>query len=253
MTSRQRIAILIAVAGLIVVALALSPRIPQAQEYHQFADQRALLGIANALNVLSNLALLLVGAAGLWFLTGHRGVFLEPSERLPYFIFFVGVALTCFGSGYYHLAPDDHRLVWDRLPMTIGFTALFAAILGERVGLRAGLRGLPIFLLVGLASVLYWIWTEDAGHGDLRPYLFVQLFPVVAIPLLVVLFPPRYTRGADLAWVVAFYVLAKILETFDAAVFSLTGHLASGHTLKHLAAAVAVWFVLRMLQKRQGV
>ncbi len=253
MTRQHRIAVLVALAVVILGALALSPRIPQPQEYHQFADQHALFGVANALNVLSNLAFLLVGAAGLWFLTGRRGVFLESAERLPYFIFFFGVALTCFGSGYYHLAPDNQRLVWDRLPMTIGFTALFAAILGERVSLRAALRGLPFFLLAGLATVLYWIWTENAGHGDLRPYVFVQFFPIAAIPLLIGLFPPRYTRALDLAYVIAFYLLAKVLETFDAAIFAATRSTISGHSLKHLAAAFAVWFVLRMLQKRQGV
>ncbi|MEO6119748.1 MAG: hypothetical protein ABIP12_03585 [Terriglobales bacterium] len=253
MTHSHRVATLIALAIVMALALAFSPRIPQPQEYHRFADQRALIGIANALNVLSNLAFLAVGAAGIWFVASRRGVYLDPIERLPYLIFFIGVALTCFGSGYYHLAPDNARLVWDRLPMTIGFTALFAAILGERVDQRFALRALPLFMLAGLGSVLYWIWTENAGHGDLRPYVFVQAFPVIAIPLLVALFPPRYNRGADVFYVVAFYVLAKSLEAFDAEILTATANLASGHSLKHLAAAVAVWFVLRMLQKRQPV
>lgn len=252
-THSQRVAVLIAVALVMALALALSSRIPQPQEYHRFADQRDLLGVSHALDTLSNLGFLFVGAWGLWVLAGGGGVFLEPIERLPYLIFFFGVALTCFGSGYYHLAPDNDRLVWDRLPMTIGFTALFAAILGERVSLRAALRILPVFMLLGAATVLYWIWTERAGRGDLRPYLFVQFFPVITIPLLLAIFPPRYTRGADVVWVIAFYVLAKVLETFDAAIFAATANLVSGHTLKHLAAAVAVWFVLRMLQKRQPV
>jgi hypothetical protein len=135
--------------------------------------------------------------------------------------------------------------------MTIGFTALFAAHLGERVSISAGLRALPVFLLVGAGSVGYWIWTENAGRGDLRPYLFVQFFSILAIPLLILLFPARYTRAADFAWVIGFYLLAKVLEVYDAAILSSTRNLVSGHTLKHLAAAAAVWFVLRMLQKRQ--
>lgn len=253
MTRRQRIGILIALAVVLLVALALTPPLPQPQDYHRFADQRTIIGVPHALNVLSNLAFLMVGGAGLSFLIGRRGVFLDPLERLPYLILFLGVALTCFGSGYYHLAPDNHRLVWDRLPMTIGFTALFAAILGERVSLRGALRGLPIFMLGGLGSVLFWIYTESAGRGDLRPYVFVQFYPVIAIPLMVALFPPLYNRGFDVFWVVGFYVLAKILELADAAIFAASGNLVSGHALKHLAAAVAVWFVLRMLQKRQSV
>ena len=253
LSRQQRIAGMIAAALVFLVALALAPRLPQPQEYHRFADQRAIWGIANGLNVLSNLAFLVVGAWGMGFLTGRRGTFIDSIERLPYLIFFFGVALTCFGSGYYHLAPDNERLVWDRLPMTIGFTALFAAILGERVGLKPALRLLPLFMLAGLGSVFYWIWTEHAGRGDLRPYLFVQFFPIIAIPLLIALFPPRYNRAVDLAYVVAFYVLAKVLEGYDNQVNAATANLVSGHTLKHLAAAVAVWFALRMLQKREPV
>ncbi|HUR36331.1 MAG TPA: hypothetical protein VM009_00845 [Terriglobales bacterium] len=251
MTHAQRLTILLFVAIAVMVAVALSPRVSQPLAYHHFADTRALLGVPNALNVLSNLPFLIVGAWGTWFLIGRRGAFVEPIEHLPYLIFFLGVALTCFGSGYYHLAPDNDRLVWDRLPMTIAFTALFAALLGERVGIIAGLRALPIFLLVGASSVGYWIWTEHVGRGDLRPYLFVQFFPILAIPLLISLFPPRYTRALDFSYVIGFYLLAKVLEFSDAAIFTATRNLVSGHSLKHLAAAVAVWFVLRMLEKRQ--
>jgi hypothetical protein len=253
LSKQQRVGILVAVALVMLLALALTDPISQPQDYHRFADATARLGIANALNVLSNLTFLLVGAMGIWFLAGRSSVFIEPVERLPFLIFFLGVALTCFGSGYYHLAPNNDRLVWDRLPMTIGFTALFAAILGERVSLRIAVKALPLFMLAGLGSVFYWIWTEHAGRGDLRPYLFVQFFPLVAIPLLVALFPPRYTRGADIVPVVGFYLLAKVLETYDAAIFAATRNTLSGHTLKHLAAAVAVWFVLRMLQRRQPI
>ena len=251
LSHRLRVGILLGVALAMLLALALSSPLAQPREYHRFADATSRFGISNALNVLSNLAFLVVGVLGIWSLAGRDVLFIEPAERLPYLVLFFGVALTCFGSGYYHLAPDNDRLVWDRLPMTIGFSALFAAILGERVNLRAALRALPLFMLAGLGSVFYWIWTEHAGRGDLRPYIFVQFFPLIAIPLLVALFPPRYTRGADIVPVIGFYLVAKIFEIFDAPIFAATRHTLSGHSLKHLAAAVAVWLVLRMLQKRQ--
>jgi hypothetical protein len=50
---------------------------------------------------------------------------------------------------------------------------------------------------------------------------------------------------------VGFYVLAKILETGDRQIFALTGHTVSGHTLKHLAAAMAGYWMLRMLRRRE--
>lgn len=243
--------VLVAAALLAAAALAFVPAIPQAQEYMRFADQRPWLGIPNAQNVLSNVGFLIVGLWGMAFVAATRRAFAAPIERLPYLIFFFGVALTCFGSAYFHLAPGNATLVWDRLPMTIAFTALFAALLGERTSVRLGLISLPLFMLAGLGSVLYWIATENAGHGDLRPYFFVQFFPLIGIPLLLWLFPPRYTRGADIFLVIAGYGVAKFCEGYDAAIFSATRQLVGGHALKHLVAAVAIGFVVRMLQRRE--
>lgn len=252
-TRTRRIGILLAVALAVATVLAIVPRFPQPAEYSLFADSRTMFGVPNALNVLSNLAFLVVGLWSMWFVTSHGEAFIEPIERLPYLIFFFGVVLTCFGSAWFHLAPGNDRLVWDRVPMTVGFMALLAAILGERLGPRFGVRALPFLLLLGVGSVVYWIASEHAGRGDLRPYAFVQFFPLLAIPLLIALFPARYTRTSDLAYVVGFYILAKVLESYDAMVFRATANTVSGHTLKHLAAATAVWFVLLMLQKRQPV
>lgn len=252
LTVRQGSTMLVILAAAVVVALAFTPPIAQPLEYHQFADQRTLAGLPNALNVLSNVGFLVVGVWGVVFVAGNHSAFADPIERLPYLIFFVGVALTCFGSSYYHLAPDNDRLVWDRLPMTIGFSALYAAVLGERVSLRFAMRALPFFLLVGIASVFYWGWSEDAGRGDLRPYIFVQFFPVLTIPLLLWLFPARYTLRGHLLLAVAIYGGAKVFEVLDAWLLSATRFI-SGHSLKHLAAAGAIYFVLRMLQKREPV
>jgi len=71
----------------------------------------------------------------------------------------------------------------------------------------------------------------------------------VILFLLARLRPSRYTRGNDIYWVFAGYVVAKLFETFDGALYEL-GHVASGHSLKHLAAAVAGLLVARMLLLR---
>src|SRR5262249_59304036 len=117
------------------------------------------------LNVLSSALFLAVGAVGLWFVFSPRaprpgGPFLTPAERWPYALFFLGVGLTAFGSAYYHLAPDNDRLMWDRLPMTVAFMGLFAAVLGERVGLRLGLGLLGPLVAARLARGLFWPLTR---------------------------------------------------------------------------------------------
>jgi hypothetical protein len=239
----------------IVVALAafLAPRIAQPESYHHFADQRAWLGIANFGDVSSNLAFALAGIWGLLLLLRNpsRMQFMEARERWPYFISFVGLLLTAWGSSYYHLASGNARLLWDRLPMTIVFMSLVAAIIMERVNVKAGLFLLPILLVVGATSVVHWYLSEARGQGDLRFYAAVQLYAVLVVVLALVM-EARYTRTYDLAIVGAFYVVAKILEAEDQPIYSL-GHFVSGHTLKHLAAAGAGYWILRMLVKRRAL
>jgi hypothetical protein len=232
----------------------LLPRISQDVAYNQFADNRSFLRIPHFFDVGSNACFLFVGALGLGFLLraerlGTKVSFITAEERWPYLLFFLGVALTGIGSAYYHWAPDNGRLVWDRLPMSIAFTSLFAAIISERVSVRLGLLSLLPLIALGVGSVLYWHFTELKGRGDLRLYGFVQFYPLLAIPLLMILFRARYTRSTDLFAVLAFYALAKVFEVLDARLFDIS-HLVSGHTLKHLAAAMGTYWVLRMLKRR---
>lgn len=246
--------LLLAVTALTAMAGLLLPRIPQPQSYHLFADQRSFLGVPNFANVVSNIPFAVVGLWGLVVLLRPKGgqnptSFLDSRERLPYVIVSVGLILTAFGSSYYHLHPSNARLVWDRLPMTIVFMSLISAIVAERIDLRAGLWLLPVLLLTGIASVLQWHLSELGGAGDLRFYSAIQAFAVIFL-LIALLIPPRYTRGADLAIVVGFYVLAKVLEVFDKPIFE-QGHFVSGHTLKHLAAAAAGYWIFRMLRRRR--
>jgi len=162
----------------------------------------------------------------------------------------VGLVLTALGSGYYHLQPDNEHLFWDRLPMTIAFMSLIAAQIVDRISVRAGLLLLLPMLLTGIASAVYWLVTERAGAGHVVPYGILQAYSVVMLLAIAWLYPSRYTRGNDIYWVFTAYVLSKVLETFDKELLAV-GHLVSGHTLKHVAAAIAGLFVLRMLLLRR--
>jgi len=248
-----RIWILLAAVAAAIVGVFLFPAIPQSEAYHNFADQRPRLGVANCLNVISNAPFLFIGLAGMGLaLRGTRAgenLFLDARERWPWFAFFVGVALTAFGSAWYHHRPNDHTLVWDRIPMTIGFMALVAAVVAERISVRAGLRLLLPLIGLGVGSVIYWDVTQARGHGDLRPYVLAQFGSLLVLVLLFALFPARYTRRWDFVAALAFYGLAKIFEAADKLVFA-AGHVVSGHTIKHLFAALSTYWILRMLRLR---
>jgi len=246
--------ILLAAILAIIAGALLFPRIPQDPAYHNFADHRGLLGVPNFFDVASNLFFLFVGLAGFRFVyatpLGECSPFSDSVNRWSYFIFFVAVGSTAIGSGYYHLHPNNETLVWDRLPMAIGFLAMLAAILCERVIFHDMLRHLLFLLPVaGAATVFYWEATERHGNGDLRPYAVAQFGTLVLILLVLILFRPRFTRGADFYVALALYGLAKALEAADRPIFS-AGGLVSGHSLKHVAAAVSTYWILRMLKLR---
>ena len=237
----------VAFTVLSVLAALLVPAMPQPLDYHDFADVRPMFGIPNFMDVVTNGAFVLVG---LVVVLRRRTAFETGAERWPYAVFFVGVVLTGLGSGYYHLAPDNERLFWDRLPMTIAFMSLLSAQVVDRMSVRAGLALLVPALLVGAATVFYWRATERAGAGNVIPYAVLQAYAVVVLFLLTRLHPSRYTRGTDLYWVFAGYVLAKVFETLDRPIFEL-GHAISGHSLKHVAAGAAALLLARMLRLRR--
>jgi Ceramidase len=234
---------------LAIAAAFLLPAMQQPVEYHDFADHRHAYGIDNFLDVISNLAFLIAGVMGLVLVIGGRVRFEFASERWPFVVFFLGVLLTALGSAYYHLAPDNETLFWDRLPMTIAFMALVSSQIVDRINVRAGLMLLLPMLLLGVASVIYWRATERMGAGNVLPYGILQAYSVIVLLLLARLNPSRYTRGSDIYWVFGSYVLSKFLETFDREVLALT-HFVSGHTLKHVAAAAAAFVVCYMLVNR---
>ena len=254
MSSKHAVLALLALTAVVVVAAALAPPTPQPPSYHNFADQRAFAGIQNFGDVVSNLTFVIFAVWGLWFLVKLTPDELEKRfsdrrERWFYLAVFLGMVLTAAGSTYYHLAPDNERLVWDRLPMTVVFTSLVAAMMAERISVRAGLWVWPPLAIIGIWSVLQWHWSEKAGRGDLRFYAAVQVYSVLVL-ILVSILPARYSHSSALGGVVGLYVLAKLLESFDRRIFAI-GHLMSGHTLKHIAAGLAGYWIVRMLQKRE--
>ena len=244
------------IAGVIVVAVTVAarlPPIPQDPAYHAFADTRSVGAIPNFWNVVSNVGFVAVGLAGLaWF--GGAGRRLERSlrdgwERTAGMVFAAGVALIGVGSAYYHWAPDNDRLVWDRLPMTLVFMSLFALAVGDRIGTAAGRWLLAPLLVLGPASVFVWHVGEQAGHGDLRLYGLVQFLPMLLIPLLLLLFPARYTGAGSWWTALGLNGVGKLAELADRAVLAVLG--VSGHTLKHVLMAIATALVLRMLAVRR--
>ena len=218
------------------------PAVAQPASYHAFADERPWLGIPNAADVLSNLALVAVGLLGLVRLQqAHRP--LSPVTRLSLRMFFLGLLLTGFGSGYYHWDPTNDTLVLDRLPMTILFAGVFGGVLAERVSARSGLAVLVLMMVVGPVSVLYWKVT-----GDVSLYAVIQFGGMAALLLLLSL----TGRGHDsFPWwaLLAWYGAAKIAEAGDVFVWNATREVFAGHALKHLAAAAGGLAIANALRR----
>lgn len=237
--------IIISLAGILfLVFLVLNGPIEQSASYHHFEDTKSYFGISNFLNVFSNIGFFIIGSLGLrnWF----RGS-AKLSLPVAYGVFFIGIILTGIGSAYYHLQPENSTLLWDRLPMTITFMALFSLILSLHVDDKIGKKVLIPFLLSGVFSACYWYIGEQNGIGDLRPYVFVQFFPMIAIPILCLANPLGQSSSKVLFPMIGFYLVAKVFEHFDGELFQLLGNTISGHTLKHVFAALASYPIVRIM------
>jgi len=241
--SRIAALVLLVLGPLVWLLVGHGAPIAQDRGYHVFADTRSCLGVANFANIASNLLFLLVGIAGVLDCWRRRS-----RAWRSWLVFFAGVALVFFGSAYYHRNPNDDTLVWDRLPMTVAFMALFAALVSEHIESRLEVPLLTVALATGMFSVFWWQYS-----GDLRIYIWVQGAPLLAIPYMVAAFPGHYTLRRNLLYGVALYALAKIAELFDHEIYAATAGVISGHSLKHLLAAAAVFCVLLMLQRRHSL
>jgi hypothetical protein len=205
----------------------------QEQSYHHFVDQRTFLGIPNAMDVLTNIFFLIVGLMGL-----------SIQKNRSWLIFFISIVFVAPGSAYYHWSPDDFTLIWDRLPMSAGFMALYVILLSEHVSEKCE-KTLPAAVLLGLASVMVWVITTD-----LRLYFWIQFSSFLTIPMILLLYPSRFSHKYIYALTLGAYGLAKIVEVKDVLVFEQTHHLISGHSLKHILAAIGISLLCWMLKVR---
>ncbi len=235
----------------VVVALLIHGPVPQSLSYHAFADKSVIGGVPHFFDVTSNILFVVVGLLGLYKTTRKDRIYIIAENRMSYILFFIGVALVGVGSGYYHLSPSNATLVWDRLPMTIVFMALCSIIIGEFISIRAGSIVLIPLVLFGLLSVLYWHWTELAGQGDLRPYIIVQFLPMLIIPVILLFFSPAFTRVSGYGLLLSAYIIAKVFEYFDKELLTATSFM-SGHSLKHIIAAIGVYILLNSFVHRRS-
>ena len=209
---------------------------------YTYVDQRAFLGIPNFFDVTSNIPFLLIGMWASFFVVSRRS---QMTAQKSWLTPFIGVTLVAAGSTYYHLDPQPATLVWDRLPMTLGFMGLLSATLTEFVDERAEKALLVPLLLLGVASVFYWY-----NFNDVRLYLWVQFFPLGLLLLTLLLF--RSEAAFKWMYFAAFslYVVAKIAEHYDAKIYQFSSQIMSGHTAKHLLAAVAIYVLYVRLRRR---
>ena len=238
-----------AILATVAVAAALMlPIIPQDPSYHNFTDDRVFLGIPNALNVLSNIPLIVLGFYGIALCRKKSDPDPVPELSRLKILFFTTIMLTGAGSSIYHWRPDNLSIIWDRLPLSVMFMAIYLVFLADRISPRIAARLVWPTLIAGPASVLYWYWSELQGSGDLRFYGIVQLLPLLLIPATIILRPKGTIQNSPLWKAFAWYALAKIFEFLDERIFEWTG-LVSGHTLKHLFAGVAVYCLLEICKK----
>jgi len=243
MSERIKISILLVITAIAIVGALFVPAFPQDIAYHTFFDQRSYYGISNFWNVVSNLPFLIVGLLGFRLVRRQSQSYYIKQNRISYSLFALGITLTAFGSTYYHLQPANNTLLWDRLPMSLAFMSFFCIVISDYLSQSFASKILfPLVILAG-ACVIYWHYTESIGAGDLRFYILVQFLPLVLISLVLVMFDHQTLRSNMIWSALGMYILAKVLEVYDQKIYEILG-LVSGHTLKHLAAAVGAYYLI---------
>jgi hypothetical protein len=239
---------LIASTFIFILGLIGVGRLEQPQWYHDFSDARTIFGIPNAFDVLSNIALLIPGAFGIALVKDMKRIekgYRDPFELTMLTTLFSGIILIFFGSMWYHLSPDDDTMVWDRLPMTIVFASLTSLVISDRWSVEIAKKVHWPLVAIGISSILLWHFT-----GDLRPYMFFKHEPIIFIVVLLVFTTGAYDRSKDYFIALGLFLAATIFELADKQVFEIL-NIMSGHTIKHLLAGLACWYLFKMIQNRQ--
>ena len=222
----------------VALAMAAYGPIPQTANYHDFADKRPWAGVPNAGDVISNAGFAIAGLWGLWISIARRSHAMLARSWPAYALLSLSLFLTAFGSGYYHLAPDNARLVWDRLPIAAAAGALIAAVHADTHERSAPLALAVALVVAGILSVMWWKFTEARGAGDLRPYLFLQVAAIILVPAWLMTYPAARGDRMAFALAIGLYILAKIAEAADKPIYQALGFM-SGHSIKHWLAVAA--------------
>ena len=242
--SKSEISFLSGLIILLILAIFL-PSIQQDQNYHNFADQRALFGVNNAFDTLSNLAFIIVGILGLFNFYNNKFIKISNSFSVILNLFFISIILTGLGSGYYHLSPNDFTLVFDRLALTLVFTFILAMLANVRISERSGFHTLAELIILAPLSVLLWNY-----NGNLTPYAVLQFGGIIII-VLTLLLTKAQKQSPCFASLIILYGFAKVAEFYDVEIFKLSQNLISGHTLKHLIGALAVLIFISPLKVKK--
>ena len=241
--SKSEISFLSGLIILILLAIFL-PSIEQNQNYHNFADQRTLFGVRNAFDTLSNLAFIIVGILGLVNFYNNRYIKISNSFSVLLNLFFIAIILTGLGSSYYHLSPNDFTLVFDRLAMSLVFAVVLAMLTNIRISERSGFHTLAELIILAPLTVLIWNY-----NGNLTPYAVLQFGGIILVVLTLILTKASKPSPCFTSLIIL-YGVAKLAEFYDEKIFILSQNLISGHTLKHLIAALAVIIFVSPLKVR---
>jgi len=233
------------VFGSLLALLFVEP-IPQDLDYHNFADMRAFFGINNFFDVLSNIPFALVAISGLLFVYKNSKSTSAAKTSSAWVIFLLSILFVAVGSSYYHLNPTNETLTWDRLPMSVGFMAIFTLVLADYIHPKIETWLLVPLCILGIFSVYHWSQTDD-----LRLYAWVQFCTLSIVALVLFLYKPTTFRSKYLIYAFIFYALSKLTEYFDPQIYQYTQNIISGHSIKHILAAVGVYFFYQVLVHRK--
>jgi len=233
----------IAIIGIIIV-FSMQP-IAQDIKYHNFTDSYSLFSIPNFYNVISNIGFITLG------LYGFLKVLSTNNKNCLIYFLTIGIILTGLGSGYYHWNPNNITLIFDRLPMVIVFMTFFTFIISNYITSKNYKTYFSLFLSTGIISILYWSYTESIDTGDLRLYALVQFLPMLLIPVIILLYKNKNNNSYYIFPVLGLYILAKLCEHFDEFIYYFLKESISGHSIKHLFAAVAAYYIYKWMYSLQ--
>jgi hypothetical protein len=246
---RKKVLFLAIIFFILFIILIFSPRIPQPLSYHNFADKRVFLEIPNFFDVSSNILFLLAGISGFYKTFTQKIRLVNIREGKYFYGLFINLCLVALGSIYYHLNPNNFTLVFDRIPIALILVFFFEIMIFERISQRASTYLLTPLLIFAFFSVIYWYYTELGVRGDLRLYAFLHIFIIILSIIIFFLYKPVYTNNYYLSLALILFLTSKIVEFFDYQIFFVSKQLISGHTLKHVFAALAAHFLIKMRLK----